>query len=322
MELDQDNTIIVVGGGKHSILLIQKIRKLSLFVILIDRDPCAPGVPYADLHISLSTYHADPIIEELSSIFKSKGKFAGIVTRSSGIPVMTTAQIAEYYGLPGAGLYAAKTLTKKDSFAFHLKKEHLPNSGGILIDSKDYYRKIKDSIPCIIKPTLGLVGKAGVCLVSSEDDIEISVAKAKKESIDGNIVLEKFLPGDDISLFSIVFDGQLYPVMFFTELNQFEIDGSVKCNGFRINNELNESDCKQMIHYAQKITSTSKIGFSPLLLSFRLQKGQEAVPIEANLDFGGEQVLEDLQNSPEVPDFIGLYLKSIISNQKPKINFR
>jgi hypothetical protein len=319
MSANMSHYFLVIGGGKDSVLLIQKLKALGKSVLLVDRDAQAPGVAHADVYLQLSTYEVEPIIQELNAFNWNEGKLAGIVTRSSGVPVITTARLAEHFNLPGGGVYAAETLTRKDSFTAHLKKHGLPNADSTLLSKDHYYEQIRSQIPCVVKPTLGVVGKLGVELITSEEQIEKSVANAKKASTTNELLLETFITGEDISLLSIVFANQVYPVMFLTEKNHFQVDGRVQCDGFQINKELDESDSNRMIHLAQQITSTSKLASSPLLLSFRLQKGQKAVPIEANLDFGGEQVLEDFQNSLEVPDFIGLYLKAIISNQKPEI---
>lgn len=311
--------VLVVGGGKNSVLLVDKIHGLGFNVIVVDKDRNAPAMPCANKKITLSTYESAPIIDKLEKLKKEGVKIIAAVTRSSGIPVIATAEIASHLKLPGVGGGSvAKALTYKHYFAEFKKKHGISSASFQKIDlNLEYYDQISNNIPCVIKPTLGFVGKRGVILILKESEIESAVDNARQASLNGEIIAEKFIPGIDVTLMSLVYNKILYPCFFLRELNEFDEYGKVKFDGFCLMDGLVNAVKKEIIATAKKIVETAKIEFSPLLISFRITDDGKAFPIEANLDFGGENVLENIIPKAMGFDFVTCYLKSIIYKQEP-----
>ena len=161
--------ILVIGGGKDSIFLIEKIHKAGLKAIVVDRNPEALAFNVADKKLILSTHNSKPIIDSI------KEDILAVVTRSSGIPVITAAEISESLGLKGTGTGAAKRLTNKDNFAGFCKE--------FSIESAKKY-SLNDigaiNFPCVIKPALETVGKKGVRLVQNKEKLPEMLQDIKK----------------------------------------------------------------------------------------------------------------------------------------------
>lgn len=314
-----NNYVVVVGGGKDSVLVIEKIHKLGLKAMVVDRNPNSPSAVCADKKIILSTFESKPIIRELKRFQSNHKKIAAVVTRSSGIPAITTAEISDALSLPGAGAGAARVLTYKDLFTELCIKYGIPTAR---IQISDFFKKRKqilDHLPCVVKPTLGFIGKKGVMLIQKESEINLAVENARKSSLDGNVLIEKYIPGIDISLISIVYDGSLCPCFFLKELNKFDKKGKIDFKGFCLFDGLKDIDKKEIIRITKRIVEAANVAFSPFLISFRLTSDGKAIPIEVNLDFGGENILEKVIPAKKELDFIKCYLESIIHKIKPKI---
>jgi biotin carboxylase len=310
--------VVVIGGGKNSVLVINKIHELGLKAIVADRDRDAPGVICADKKILHSTYESKPIIDELIRFQDDRKKIVAVVTRSSGIPVITTAEVAESLNLPGAGVESARILTYKHSLTECCLKHNIPTAEGRLLDFKKR-KQVLDYMPCVVKPTLGLVGKKGVTLIVDKTDIGSAVDSAREASLDGNVLIEKYIHGIDASLISIVYDSSLYPCFFLRELNDFDSRGQVVSNGFCFSAELDKAKRDAMVEVAKTIVKAVSVKFSPFLISFRLTEDGKVIPIEVNLDFGGENVLDKIAPAKIDFDFIKCYLESIIHKTKPNI---
>ncbi|MDD4477068.1 MAG: hypothetical protein PHY40_02820 [Patescibacteria group bacterium] len=313
------NYVIVVGGGKDSVFVIDKIHRMGLKAIVVDKNPVVPGMICADEKIVSSTYESEPIIKKLKKFIASGKKIVAIVTRSSGIPVITTAKIADALNLFGAGEDAARVLTYKNLFTDLCYDNGIPTARIKMSDFKKRNKYLTRYFPCVIKPALGLAGKVDVRMITKDLKIGSVITAVKKKSLNGKILIERYIPGIDISLFSVVFNGVLCPCFFLRELNKFDKEGKIKFKGFCFCSKLKNIEKKRMIKIAQKVVKVADVGFSPFLISFRLTKEGLAVPIEVNLDFGGENVLEELIFSRIDFDFIECYLESIIHKAKPDI---
>ncbi len=88
--------ILSVGAGENQLTLLNEIKKLNYFVISCDLDSNAPGNKLSDIFFNISTHNVNLIIKELLEL---KIKLIGVVTRSTGEPVVTTSKIAEKFGL-------------------------------------------------------------------------------------------------------------------------------------------------------------------------------------------------------------------------------
>ena len=109
--MNKINAVICMGGGKSQLPLIKEILSLNLALIVIDRNKKSPGFKYASKFIAKSTYDSLPIIKKLKILIKQYN-FIGIVNRSSGIPVITTSQIANFLKDCAGDLHAYYNDTK------------------------------------------------------------------------------------------------------------------------------------------------------------------------------------------------------------------
>ena len=319
------SALISVGAGESQVLLIKKMKELGYAVISVDRDPEAPGFGYSDEAICLTTYEAAPIITELNGLV-GRYELKGVFTRSSGPPVVTTAVIAEHFGLPGATEDAASVIVNKGSLMELCRSKGIVTPQTRLIDEANYLDLMAQRLPCIVKPALALVGKSGVVLVRKNEEIESAFLSARSVSYTGEVLLERFVSGDDVGLMSVVFEGKVYPVVMLMEMNEFDSNGKLSAKGIAMPYEPDKRVSQSIYDLAQSIVDAAGVGYGPFLMSCRCAEGSVPVPIEIHLDFGGDGILDELFQMSTDLDFIkhaiGVALGAVAPSEAAGTSFK
>ena len=196
--------IVILGGGKNQLPLIQKAKYSGYYVVLCDFRDNVPGIPLSDIHYQINTMDFDAV---LSVCLKEKPD--GIITNSEPVmPILT--KVSSELGLPGNSIEGIKTLMSKADFRKLQKKLGLYCPQSIIVDSLDELKKLKSWIfPLIIKPC-ECSGSRGSRKIShfDEEQIQSSFIECKSYSRNGKVVIEEFV--DMPSLTTIEGDIFLY----------------------------------------------------------------------------------------------------------------
>ena len=279
--------VIIIAAGNNQVLVIKKAKKMGFAVICIDRDPNAIGFQFCDEKINLSTYESKPIIAYLKKLQK-KYEFFGVINRSSGIPVITCAEICSTFKLPGINPTAAKNIIDKSELMSFCKINNIsaPFSISARIFAEIDNKSIK--FPCIVKPALSIIGKSGVVMVKNEEELEIAFNIAQKSSINGIVDIEEYVKGYDITLMAIVRNGVIYPITLLDEINSIDDNGKIFGIGFAVPSIFSgRQEEDKILSLAQKIVRAFKLDTTVFLISCRCDFGQNPKLIEIHLDFGG-----------------------------------
>ncbi len=291
------NRALVIGGGKDSLLLLETVRRFPLETVVADRNPAAPGALAATRHLPVGTEDPAPV---LAAVREIPGTVVAVLTRASGQAAITAAKVAAALKLPGAG-EAAERVIRKDRLAGFCRSARIPHPG--IVDPGSG----TPEPPLVVKPAFGRVGKAGVALVRTRRELPAALAAARAASSDGRAVVERFLPGRDISLLGYVLGGLYTPWRFLEEVNRFDTGGGLVHERFQVDPALESGAQDRLVRLAEQVALAGKIDSSPMLVSFRLQDDGGAAVVELNLDFGGEGVLErtrDANGSPFIRDYL------------------
>jgi biotin carboxylase len=285
-----------------------------LKTLVVDKDPAAPGARAADLHLPVGTASSVSILSTLASYAGTdtaigQWSIVAVVTRSSGHAAIATAQVAARLGLPGAG-GSVERLIRKDGLADLCREAGIPHPGIAVVEVGETIDADRHDSPCVVKPAFGLSGKVGVTCIQAGSDPGGAIATARKEAPDGVVVLERYLPGRDITLLGYVLESRFTSFRFLEEKNSFGPAGDLRHDRFEADPELEEEERSSMTGLAEQLAVAAAVGCSPMLVSFRLQEDGETAPVEVNLDFGGEGVLERSQDQEGSP-FIRAYLNGL-----------
>ena len=185
----RQDAIICLAAGNQQIPILKAAKSLGYLVVAVDKNPTAPGLKYADIHICLSTYNVEAIIKELD-LLKKKYKWIGILNRSAGPPVKVTAELCEYFGIPGVPINVAKSLVNKDQLRRVCTKYNFPVPNYKIYAVENVKSINISQFPVVIKPALSLIGKSGITVVSSKKYLDKAVDYAAKYTINNKITVE------------------------------------------------------------------------------------------------------------------------------------
>lgn len=302
------NALIILGASKSSLLLIEKAKKL-FHLIIVDRNPEAPGFDFADEKIVLSTYEAEPIISILTRL-SEEYNFKGAVTRSSGIPVITMAKITREFNLPGIDPSVAEKIVFKDKLMEECKLLNISAPNHQRVNEIDDIDWTIIEYPIILKPSLGLIGKKGVQKIKNKDELIERFEYTKKSSYTEYVDVETFENGHDIILMAFSVNGKLYPVVLLDEINRFNEKGFVEPIGIRIPSDFDKEKL-EICKFAQNIITKFNLGNSVFLMSCRYNFDKSIKLIEIHLDLGGDRILDELLPKSSNIDFIELAIKVV-----------
>jgi len=309
--------LLCFGAGKSQQPVISKAKEMRYAVIAIDQNSNSPSFKITDEKLILSTYNAIPLLEPIKSL-SQKYDITGILNRSSGPPVITAAKLAKLLQLPYYSEDSAIKIVNKHLLMKLCGKYGIPAPKSYVLTKDEKLNKKEIQFPCVVRPSLSLVGKSGVSIVNEENKLDEAVGLAFGSTINGYITIDEYIKGDDISLVSFVDGGELIPLCLLDEINTNNTDGKIAGGGFAIPS-IHESSIvnKQVILSAKKIVDAFGIKRSPLMVSFRIDKNQTPWLIEVHLDMGGDLLIEKLFPKALNYNFLEFGIK-LLAGESPK----
>lgn len=212
MDKGLKKTILVLGAGIDQIYPIKLARELGLRVVAADSNPNAPGFEFADQAAIVS--NRDVVaLKELCDRSSADGfPVDGVLVMGVDIP-QVAAELAIYLRVSGPSIETGKWTTDK-----FLMKQRLEEAGVAvpwfrIADSFDALCRLMrehGAVKYVIKPT-DRSGARGVYVVSPHlNNLDELYADAKNESLSGQVILEEFIEGEQISTESILWEGKAY----------------------------------------------------------------------------------------------------------------
>jgi len=201
--------IMILGGSRYAIPLINISHKLGIYVITADYLPDNIAHKYSDEYVNVSIIEKDKVLEEAKA-----HNIDGIVSFACDPGVVSAAYVAEKMGLPFQCSYeAACILQDKGRF-----RKFLTDNGFNCPKAKRYEDKespLKDvdffNWPVIVKPT-DSAGSKGVTKVDKPEDLPEAINTALDGAHNGAFIIEDFL----------TFEG------YHSSTDPFTVDGELK----------------------------------------------------------------------------------------------
>jgi len=299
---------ISIGAGLNQIPLISEAQKQGFHVIGVDTNPNAPGFVKCDLKIQESILNYNEIYLKLQELLVD-GIIRGIMTKSFGHAIKTTAFLAEKFNIPflpfsKCDAFTDKTLMKSLFLQNAILTSRIIQTGHTLKKEKI----MDEGFPLVFKPRSGHA-KKGVRLINDMHDLNLCV----KETTQGknSFILEEFIRGDEIIALGIVnnreyhlvdvTDKQTTPPPLFVDLKHSAPSK-------------HEELFSKIQHIGQKVSQAFEITTSPLVMEFIVTENRELYLIEAVPEFGGEFLVDILIPSRMGYNFIGEAIKACTGN--------
>ena len=190
--------LLVLGAGPAQLGLLEAAQaRADLDVIVVDRDPRAPGFAFADERAILSTEDEEGIAR-----LADARNVEGIVSPGADWPVGVAARVAERLGLAHpidarTGTLATSKAGQREAFA----AAGVPHARGF--DARDGAL----AFPCVVKAP-DRQGQRGLALVTDRAELEDALGVALAESRFGSVLVEEHVEGPEVTVNAFSVDGR------------------------------------------------------------------------------------------------------------------
>jgi biotin carboxylase len=188
--------ILILGASTLQIPAIKSAKALGFIVGVVDYNPKAPGIEFADVYFNFSTNDTDRIIKAAKEF-----RADGIMTMATDMPMQSVAKACEELHLPGISLETAIIATDKYRMMEVFKEHSVPHPWFYKVNTLHELMVIKKELayPCVIKPTDNS-GSRGVILVRSETELSNAYGYSTKESRSGSVIIQEYMVGKEVSV--------------------------------------------------------------------------------------------------------------------------
>ena len=200
-------SIFILGASRLQVPAIMKAKEKGMFVYVLDYDPQAVGIQYADKFLEISTIDKEAVYK---AALDYKPDF--IITSTSDMPVRTVSWVCEKIGKKTDISYqGAVWATDKVEMRKRMKKYGVPIPDFYEIKSLKEFLNIAERMPqrFIIKPADSAASR-GVVLVDKSNNprLEDLYDYCISYSRSGEMLIEEFMEGPEVSVESYSINGE------------------------------------------------------------------------------------------------------------------
>lgn len=223
MDKSNKKKLMILGGSRYAIPVIDKAHELGCYVITCDYLPDNIAHKYSDEYCNISIIDKEAVLQKAKEL-----KIDGITSFACDPGVVTAAYVAEKMGLPFQGSYES-TCILQDKGLF---RKFLKDNGFNVPNAKRYTdinEPMKDieyfNWPVIVKPT-DSAGSKGVTKVEKPENLNNAIKIALNGAHNGAFIIEDFLTfeGYHSSADPFTVNGDLKFVTYSDQLFDIEAD--------------------------------------------------------------------------------------------------
>lgn len=197
---------MIVGASVLQLPAILKAKEMGLNVAVVDFNPKAIGITYADKYYNASTMDEDAVLAAAEDYQPD-----GIMTLATDMPMRGVSKVSDKLHLHSISYKTARKATDKYDMIKAFKAYDVPSPWFFVVDTlEDLKSHEKDvSFPCIIKPTDN-AGSHGVAMVYDFQELLDNYEYAHQFSRHGKVIVEEYLDGPEVSVEVMVVDGKVH----------------------------------------------------------------------------------------------------------------
>ncbi|MGE6432955.1 ATP-grasp domain-containing protein [Shewanella baltica] len=203
--------LLLLGASADQVFAIKTAKAMGLHVIVVDGNPNSPGFALADQYAIVSTRD----LPELKAfVDRLQITVHGVAVMGSDISQYVSA-LAEYLSVPCIPLETALITTDK-----LLMKQCFAENGVAIpwfsaVESFEHLCILvaERGLPLVLKP-VDRSGARGVFLLKEGMDIEALYRRSIEESFSGQVIIEEYLQGPQVSTETLFHQGKGYTAGF------------------------------------------------------------------------------------------------------------
>ena len=195
--------LMIVGASVLQLPAIMKAKEIGLQVAVVDFNPQAIGIPYADKYYNASTMDEDAVLAAAEDYQPD-----GIMTLATDMPMRGVAKTSDKLHLHSINYETAVKATDKYDMIKAFKEYDVPSPWFFVVDTFEELKGHEADVtfPCIIKPTDN-AGSHGVAKVYSFQELLDNYEYAHSCSRHGKVIVEEYLDGPEVSVEVMVVKG-------------------------------------------------------------------------------------------------------------------
>ena len=195
--------LLIIGASILQLPAIKRAKELGYYTAVLDYNPNAVGIEYADEYFNASTIDIDAVVEVAKSFCPD-----GIMTLATDMPMRSIAKAASELGLPGIDMETAIKATDKGEMIKAFAECGVAHPWYFIVKDECELEAIADKLtyPCIVKPTDN-AGSRGVKLIGSASELAASYEYAVASSRSGRVIFEEYMQGSEVSVEIMLTEG-------------------------------------------------------------------------------------------------------------------
>ena len=203
--------ILILGAGLMQKPAILSAKEEGFTVHVIDADPKAVAIPYADTFRQIDLKDKDGILAYAKELQAGEGGLAAVFTAGTDFSA-SVSYVCEKLGLPAHSHQAAVNASVKTVMRQCFADAGVPSPAFLRVGKEDISDKLintvlaKMSFPLVVKPVDNM-GARGCRMVRNEAEFLPAVEVAVKCSRTGNAIVEEYMEGPEYSIDALVYNG-------------------------------------------------------------------------------------------------------------------
>lgn len=195
--------LMILGASGLQIPAITTAKAMGIYTIAVDFDDEAEGKPLADKFLNISTLDTEAVLQAAKEY-----DVDGILTICSDRPMTVVAKVGEELGLNTISVEASYLATDKGKMRTALRDAGVSIPKFFVCETEEECKNaLKEiNIPCIMKPADNS-GSRGVVLLEEADKWMETYEYSKESSNNGQIIVEEYMVGPEVSVEVLVNKG-------------------------------------------------------------------------------------------------------------------
>lgn len=197
----QNKKLLILGGDSFSVDIVKTAQSMGVYTIVTDwyDTKRSPAKLVADEYWNVSIEDYDLLSQKIKEC-GIDGVFTGF-TDSYLLPYQ---HLCELNNLPSYGTKQQfEILTNKALYKEWCRRFDVPTIQQYDVTSKDI------QYPVIVKPVDGS-GSRGLQICHNLHELDVAVIEAKKASKQGEVIIERYMTGQEVTIFWTFVDGKHY----------------------------------------------------------------------------------------------------------------
>lgn len=201
---DQRHKLLILDGSKKSVEIIDQARRMGIHTVVTDYNTPteSPAKLAADEYFDVSTSDVDAVAALIH-----RESITGVLPGFSDRWLPTYADICVATGLPAyATADQLRLFTDKTRYKELLGRHGIPVVPDYTVDEARAGEIPTSAFPVVVKPSDGS-GSRGISICADDAELKAGVEAALEYSWTGDLVIERYLPGEEATAHWLIRGG-------------------------------------------------------------------------------------------------------------------